>query len=100
MVHIFKAILFLLVRVGIANALKEAIMETYVVRIYRYQKDNPRGLVGTVESVKGKKRGKRAFGSLDDLWGILNSKMSDTVLPQQEGVWQRKDGGAQNPFKK
>lgn len=53
---------------------KDKIMENYIVRIYRFQKDNPRHLVGVVESVEGKKREKRAFTNLDDLWEILNCR--------------------------
>ncbi len=47
-------------------------METYIIHIYRFQKDNPRGLVGIVESVEGTQRGKNAFTNLDELWKILN----------------------------
>ncbi len=47
-------------------------MDTYIVHIYRFQKDNPRGLVGIVESVEGKGREKSAFTNLDELWEILN----------------------------
>jgi len=65
---------------------KERIMENYIVRIYRFQKDNPRGLVGIVESVEGERREKRAFTNLEDLWRILNSQLSETVLPQQGGA--------------
>jgi hypothetical protein len=67
---------------------KEKTVENYIVRIYRFQKDNPRGLVGIVESVEGEKRGKMAFTNLDDLWEILNSPMSGTALPEQGEVWQ------------
>jgi hypothetical protein len=45
-------------------------MENYIVRIYRYEKDNPRRLIGTVEEVGID--GKKAFTNLDELWGILN----------------------------
>lgn len=47
-------------------------MDTYIVRIYRFQKDNPRSLVGTVESVEANKREKSAFSNVDELWEILN----------------------------
>jgi hypothetical protein len=48
-------------------------METvanYIIRIYRYDKDRPKSLVGVVVEAGGK--GKRAFQSYDDLWEILN----------------------------
>jgi hypothetical protein len=48
-------------------------METvanYIIRIYRYDKDRPKSLVGVV--VESGKKGKRAFQSYDELWEILN----------------------------
>ncbi len=46
------------------------IMNSYIVRIYREEKNNPRNFVGTVEeAVAGEKK---AFASLDELWVILN----------------------------
>jgi len=42
----------------------------YIVRIYRYEKNNPRRLVGTVEEVGVDE--KKAFLNLDELWKILN----------------------------
>ena len=46
----------------------------YVVRIYRFDKDNPRHLVGVVEEVGIK--GKKAFTNYDELWEILISSKS------------------------
>ncbi len=57
-------------------------MGTYIVHIYRFQKDNPRHLVGIVESVETKKREKSAFTNLDELWEILNCS-TDTELPKR-----------------
>jgi hypothetical protein len=51
-------------------------METYIIRIYRGEKDNPRTFVGIVEEVGGE--GKRAFTNMDDLWEILNPKKMDS----------------------
>jgi hypothetical protein len=68
-------------------------MENYIVRIYRFEKDNPRQLVGIVESVEGKQRGKRAFTNLDDLWEILNSRIPEAAIPEQGEVWQVRIGG-------
>ena len=73
-------------------------MENYIVRIYRFQRDNPRGLVGIVESVEGERRGKMAFTNLDDLWEILNSQMSGTVLPKQGEILPPGIGGGEPPF--
>jgi len=47
-------------------------MNTYVVRVYRSQEDEPRLLVGVVEEVGIE--GKKAFNNLDELWTILNPK--------------------------
>jgi len=44
---------------------------SYIVRIYRFQKNKPRALLGVVEEVG--KKGKKAFTHYDDLWEILNS---------------------------
>ena len=55
-------------------------METYVIHIYRFQKDNPRHLVGIVESVEGTQREKSAFTNLDELWGILNCPRDSGLL--------------------
>lgn len=50
-------------------------METHVVRIYRYEKNNPKRLVGIVETIGEGGEGdevKKAFTNLDELWQILN----------------------------
>jgi hypothetical protein len=50
-------------------------METvanYIIRIYRYDKDRPKSLVGVV--VEPGRKGKKAFQSYDELWEILNSE--------------------------
>lgn len=46
-----------------------AFSDDYIVRIYRYNKRNARRFVGTVEEVGTK--GKKAFTTIDELWGIL-----------------------------
>jgi predicted amidophosphoribosyltransferase len=46
-------------------------MDNYIIRIYRYEKNNPDKLVGTVEHVG--LDGKRAFTHVDELWEILNA---------------------------
>lgn len=45
-------------------------MNSYIVRIYREEKNNPRNFVGTVEEAGGAE--KKAFTNLDELWAILN----------------------------
>ncbi len=46
----------------------------YIVRIYRFKKDDPRGLVGVVEEAG--RKGKKVFSNLEELWKILNSSTS------------------------
>jgi len=52
----------------------------YVVRIYRFDKNNPRQLVGVVEEVGIK--GKKAFTNYDELWDILN-------FPKNNKTWRK-----------
>jgi hypothetical protein len=42
----------------------------YIIRIYRFEKDKPRSLVGLIEEVG--KKGKKGFCTYDELWEILN----------------------------
>lgn len=44
---------------------------SYIIRIYRFEKDRPKNLVGVV--LEAGKKGKKAFQSCDELWEILNS---------------------------
>jgi len=48
----------------------KVIPKTYIVRVYRFARDNPRRLVGVVEEA-GKKE-KKAFTGYQELWAILN----------------------------
>lgn len=45
-------------------------MDSYLVRIYRREENNPKLLVGVVEEPGN--NGKKAFSNLYELWGILN----------------------------
>jgi len=47
------------------------VLASYIVRIYRFEKHKPHNLVGVVEEAGGK--GKKAFTSLAELWGIISS---------------------------
>ena len=49
-------------------------MDSYVVRIYRRDPENPRKSVGVVERAEGE--GEQAFHSLDELMSILQSQGS------------------------
>ena len=44
--------------------------KTYIIRVYRFARDNPRRLVGVVEEAG--KKGKKAFTGYQELWEILN----------------------------
>jgi hypothetical protein len=45
-------------------------MESYIVRIYRGETDNPRNIVGTVEQAGSEER--KSFSDIDELWNIFN----------------------------
>ncbi len=49
----------------------KTILAGYVVRVYRFEKNQPHNLVGVVEEAGIK--GKKAFTSLSELWGIISS---------------------------
>ena len=59
-------------------------MDSYVVRVYRQETDNPRKLVGVVEEVGVK--GKKAFTDIDDLWEILCAQKGDSREKQGSGA--------------
>ena len=51
-------------------------LDTYVIRIYRRGTPISQKLLGVVEEIGVP--GKKAFGSLDELWNILDSKEGKT----------------------
>ncbi|HAS16564.1 MAG TPA: hypothetical protein DCR39_01375 [Nitrospiraceae bacterium] len=63
------------------NKMDSFSIDNYIVRIYRWDNDNPRRLVGVVEQVG--LQGKLAFHNLDELWTILSSARSK--LPRKKG---------------
>ena len=64
------------------NTTRETTMNSYIVRIYRQDKDKPRLLVGVVEEVGVK--GKKAFTNLDELWGILSPSAGQDVPAEEK----------------
>jgi len=58
-------------------------VDSYVVRIYRQEKNNPRKLVGVVEEIGVK--GKRAFVNIDDLWEILSESKDREEVTVKSG---------------
>jgi hypothetical protein len=65
-------------------------LRNYIIRIYRYDNDNPKKIVGVVEEPEIE--GRKAFTNLDELWWILNpvkeaglgSKMAELL---KEDLW-------------
>jgi len=53
----------------------KVVLANYVVRIYRFDRKNPRQIIGFVEEIGGK--GKKAFTNYDELWEILSSSKSN-----------------------
>lgn len=49
----------------------KTVLASYVVRVYRFAKNQPHKLVGVVEEAGVK--GKKAFTSLTELWGMIAS---------------------------
>jgi len=68
---------------------------SYIVRIYRFQKNKPHALLGVVEEVG--KKGKKAFTHYDELWEILNSPRG---LKLQEKPAAKDPEGNQAPGKR
>jgi hypothetical protein len=67
---------------------EKAVLVNYILRIYRFQAEEPVKLIGVVEEVGAKKK-KKAFTNLKELWEILSSSEE---LKDKEGV-----GTIQNP---
>ena len=57
-------------------------MDSYQVRIYRKNPNNPRMLVGIVQEVGAEE--KKVFSNLDELWSILNPEKK-APLNQKKG---------------
>ena len=52
---------------GVASGMES--IDTYIIRIYRRDKDDPRNIAGLVEIIGGGER--KTFTSWDELWGVL-----------------------------
>jgi hypothetical protein len=64
-------------------------VESFIVRIYRGEKDNPRSFVGIVEEVGVEE--KKAFTNLDELWKILNSIKHELTKPATRILLKKED---------
>jgi hypothetical protein len=64
---------------------------SYIVRVYRFKKNNPSHFVGIVEEVGGK--GKKAFTNYDELWDIVNASRGVSLLRNDNiGMGSKKKG--------
>ncbi len=45
-------------------------MDSYIVRVYRFDRSKPRAIIGVVEEAGSDD--KKTFMSIDELWNILN----------------------------
>jgi hypothetical protein len=73
---------------------KEGKVDSYIVRVYRQEKKNPRMIVGTVEKVG--KRGISAFTNMSELWEIVDKGADGRVKRRKETQECGADGkGAQ-----
>ena len=61
---------------------EKLLVANYIVRIYRFEKDKPKSLVGVVEEVGVE--GKKAFTNYDDLWDIFISSKSISQKQKQK----------------
>jgi len=71
----------------------KAVWASYIVRIYRFDKNKPTNLVGVVEEVGTK--GKKAFTNLNEFWDILSSSKSiknDGLVKSRKPVTAAKAG--------
>jgi hypothetical protein len=68
------------------------VLQNYVLRIYRREKNDPRILVGVVEEVGVE--GNKAFSNADELWSILNLSRAETAKTKKrtKSLKHRKQG--------
>lgn len=52
----------------------KAVLASFILRIYRFEKNKPHNLVGLVEEAGVK--GKKAFMGLNEFWEIISSSKS------------------------
>ena len=52
------------------------VVNSYILRVYRLDRKNPKNLVGVVEEVGHKQ--KKAFTNLEELWEILSQQKGTT----------------------
>ncbi len=70
-----------MVKKGGTESQDETIMQSYIVRIYRFERDRPDNLVGVVE--ESGVEDKKAFTDYDELWRILNSEREEVKTREE-----------------
>lgn len=68
---------------------------SYIVRIYRHDKNNPRIFVGTVEKVG--EQGKSAFTNIDELWALMNDATENETKRVKRMERSREGNDSQKP---
>ena len=58
-------------------------MKDFIIRIYRFEKDNPREFVGLVEKVGENER--IGFTTMDQLWQIINASLGNEEAEENSG---------------
>jgi len=58
-------------------------MDSYIVRIYRFDRSKPRSIIGVVEEAGSED--KKAFMNIDELWKILNPHYNEPRKKRREG---------------
>jgi hypothetical protein len=71
---------------------KGGLLETHVVRIYRYERNNPRKLVGIVETIGEESEVKKAFTNLDELWAIINPSKGKPIGDEKGEIGKQRRG--------
>ncbi len=66
-------------------------MKTYIVRVYRREKNKPLRLAGVVEEVGIK--GRKGFTNYDELWEILRFPASSRYSRRKEENFTGDEGG-------
>jgi hypothetical protein len=56
--------------------------DTYIIRLYRFQKNKPQRMLGVVEEIGAMK--KSAFADYDELWTIINSSKVGRAQERKE----------------
>lgn len=67
-------------------------MESYLIRIYRYQPDNPQRLVGTLQGLEGmEQKASLAFTGPDELWAALQQQLENESNLSANSEQEQKD---------